>query len=146
MSQTTAHIFITAALLLALSLTLYLYGHHVVENQIIEGDGMMQMYHYYDLQLASWENAAGWFGLAAFSVFIGGAIFWERETRSIVEQASILRLDERWPGQMPRVDAPLPGAFTTKVHADENNVRRHQEASPSEEQYLTPLEKVIRGY
>lgn len=146
MSQTTAQTFITATLLLVLSMTLYLYGHHVVESQIAEVDGMVPMYHYYDMQLEMWEKAAGWVGLVAFSVFIGGMIFWEREKQPIAEPASILRLNERAPGQMVEVAAPLPVALITAVHLDESNVRRQVVESSSEDEYLTPLERVIRGY
>ena len=146
MSRTSVHTFITAAFLLVLSLILYLYGQSVVEREMIAGDGMVMMCGDYCAQLESWDKAAGWIGLVAVSVSIGGVIFWEREARPIMEQASILRPNERAPGRMIEVATPLQSAVITEVHTDESSVRRHEEGCPSQNDCLTPLERVIRGY
>lgn len=146
MSQTTANTFITAALLLLLSAILYLYGQHVVEREMMAGHGFAITCGLYGEQLDSWTKAAGWIGLVAVSVCIGGGMFWERETRPIMARASILRLNESAPGQMIEGAAPVASAIIANANFEDCRVRAHEEEQSSlEEQDLTPLERVIRG-
>lgn len=140
MSRTTAHTFITAALLLALSITFYLYGHHLAERQMPAAEGMFTLHQCFDGQFDSWEKAGSWLALVGISVSIGGVIFWAREMQPIVERASILTLDIRGPGPITSTAAPLMSVDVPQAVIDEDR------AAPDEDESLSPLERVIRGY
>jgi len=80
-------------------------------------------------------------GLLATSISIAGALLWDRETQPQENRASILGLDERAATrQMVREAAPQQKAFAANVHVGETGATAHEEES------LTPLERVIRGY
>jgi hypothetical protein len=98
------------------------------------------IYDAYDMNLETWQQVTGLTGLLAISVSVAGALLWERETRPQAKRASILGLNETAAGRMVRAAAPQRKAVAAKAHVDRTV------ASLPEEESLTPLERVIRGY
>jgi hypothetical protein len=139
-NKTVVRTYLAAVALLAVSLLIGLYGHYLFESQRFAEKGLFTVTDACFSPLDTWEQASGFIGLMAISVAIAGTMFWDREPDPIAEQSSILRLDERAPGQMMSVAAPLKRAVVVQAHVDESNARLHEEES------LTPLERVIRGY
>lgn len=141
MSKTTARTFIAAAVLLAACVAITLHRHHLIENRISAGEELFIMYDGgFDMQLDSWERLAGLTGLLAFSVTIAGALLWNRDLYQQVQRVSFLGLDERARRRIVRVAAPFRSPAIAAAHTNESN------AQSPEEENLTPLERVIRGY
>ena len=140
MNKSVAGTFIAAAVLVVVSLSINFYGQSIVESQRLAGEGQFTAYDVCGSQLDPWEQASGIFGLMAFSTSIAGAMFWYREQDPIAEQSSILMLGERTATGTVRMAAPPKDAAIAKAHVDQSHERRHEDES------LTPLERVIRGY
>jgi hypothetical protein len=142
MSKTTIGIFIVAAFLLVVSLAINILGRRIVESQLITAEGQ-QLYPRCDhcgTALDDWQQAASLMVLLAISVSIAGAMFWEKETRPVTGQASILKLNERRAEQSGTAAARRDSGVLAAIGIDESNTRL------SEDETLTPLERVIRGY
>jgi hypothetical protein len=135
--------FIAAAVLFAASVTTYVYGQQMVLSQrLAEEDAQVFAMTAcgFDPQLESWEKAAGLIGLLAASTFIAGGLLWDRETQSEAERLSILGINERRARRIARETAPCKCMVVEKTNSDVSATRLH------EDDYLTPLERVIRGY
>lgn len=145
MSKTTARTFILAAVLLAMCVMTYMYGHRSVENQLIAaGEALppfsMDDYYPYYMELKTWEQAAAVIGLLGVSLSVAGAIRWDREMSPELNQSSILGLNEQATKRIVRSAAPQNVVSIAAARLDESNARWREEES------LTPLERVIRGY
>ena len=145
MSKTTARTFLAAAVLLAVTAMIYIYGYRVIENQMAaarEAEPQLAMsdnYHMYFRELDKWERAAILTGLLAVAVSITGAILWEREMPSVAQQSSILGLNQQAAGRNVRRAAPQNVVAFMAPGPAESHTRLCEEDS------LTPLERVIRG-
>lgn len=140
MSKTTARTFIAAAVLLAACVAITLHEHRIVDDRISAGEEVFIMYDGFDMQLDSWQRLAGLTGLLAFSTTIAGAMLWNRELYPRAQRVSFLGLDERVGSPVVNVAAPFKGPAIAAAHTNESNSQSH------EEENLTPLERVIRGY
>jgi hypothetical protein len=141
MSKTTGLTFIAAVILLAVCVAATLHRHRIVEDRISAGEAQFLMYDGFDVQLDSWERLAGLTGLLAFGVTLAGALMWDRETSSQAQWVSVLGLEER--ARRRTFRAAVPRKITAAgavIRVDESLACLH------EEEYLTPLERVIRGY
>jgi hypothetical protein len=143
MKKPVALAFIAAAILFLTSVTTYVYGQQSVLRQRLaaEDSHLFTMTECdFDMQLDSWEQAAGLIGLVAASAFIAAGLLWGRETQSEAERLSILGINERRPRQIARETAPCKCMVVEKIKVKVSDAR------PREDDYLTPLERVIRGY
>ena len=142
MSKTTARTFIAAACLLVVSLLINTYGERIFEGQpaTVEGLPSYSIHDVCPAGVAPWERAAGLIALMAVSISIAGVMFWDREPQPMTEQASVLKLDGGATRRMARIATPLKSATTAPVYVNQSNARLHEDES------LTPLERVIRGY
>jgi hypothetical protein len=137
MSKTTARTFIAAFLLLAAAVLAGVYGSSRI---MTDEQSPFIIYDGYDESLVTWESLTQVAGLLAIAVSIAGALLWERETRPQVKQASILGLNETAASRMVRAAATQQTIVTAKAHTVEMSAAIYEEES------LTPLERVIRGY
>lgn len=142
MSKTTALTFNAAFLLLAASVMAYVYSLNLIESQmsVADRESPFIIYDGYHASLETWERVTQLSGLLAISLTIAGALLWDRETQPQAKQASILGLNEMSPGRMLRAAAPQQTIVAAKPHIDGTI------APAQEEESLTPLERVIRGY
>jgi hypothetical protein len=145
MTKTTARTFATAVVLLAASVTIELYGHYSVARQRIaagysSGYTLYDVYDRYQMELETWNQAAGLTGLLAIAVSLVGAMLWDREDPPKPAQGSILMLDGIAGRRAVRARAPLETGLAAELRVDESCRRTHDDES------LTPLERVIRGY
>jgi hypothetical protein len=140
MSKTTARTFIAAAVLLVACVATTLYRHHLAESRRYAGEEQFIMYDRFDTQLDSWERLSGLTGLLAFSVTVAGALLWDRDIYPRAQRGSILGLEGSTARRIVSVDAPLKNPAIAEAHTNESNAQSH------EDEYLTPLERVIRGY
>lgn len=142
MSKTTARTFIAATLLLAASLAINIYGQRIVESPMMTEEGL-PLYtscSHCSSERENWERAAALLGLLAISVSIAGAMFWDREAGPMTEQASLLRLDDSAARRTNRVAAPSKSVGIADARIIESTAHLREDES------LTPLERVIRGY
>jgi cbb3-type cytochrome oxidase subunit 3 len=137
MSKTTALTFTAAFLLLAACVMTSVYA---PRNSARYEQEAFIIYDGYDSSLETWERATQLTGLLAISLSIAGALLWNRETQPQAKQATILGLNEMSPGRMLRATAPQQTIVAAKPHID------GMIAPAQEEESLTPLERVIRGY
>jgi len=143
MTKTTALTFATAVVLLVAAVTFEFYGHYSVAKQrsaagdspgFIITDG-------HEMDLDAWEQAAGLTGLLAITVSLVGAMLWDREDPPKLARTSILMLDGAKAGPIVRATKPLKNrCATAELRVDESRRRIQDDES------LTPLERVIRGY
>lgn len=145
MSKTTARTFIAGAVLLAMCVMIYMYGHRSVENQLIAArealpQFSMDDYYPYYMELKTWEQAAAVIGLLGVSLSVAGAIKWDREMPPELKQSSIFGLNEQGARRIVRRAAPQNVVSIAAARIDESKKRLREEES------LTPLERVIRGY
>ncbi|MDT4897810.1 MAG: hypothetical protein QOH25_2887 [Acidobacteriota bacterium] len=142
MSKTTALTFAAAAVLLAASFAINIYGHHSIAAQrAAEREQEFTMYCYdCDTGLESWERTAVLTGILAIAVSFAGVLLWDRETQPEAKRSSILGLNEQMAGRIVRRVAPQSIVAGAAARIDESNARLREEES------LTPLERVIRGY
>jgi hypothetical protein len=138
MSKTTALTFTTAIILFVACMAISLHGQRIAEDRMYAGNEQFVIYDG-DMELNSWERAAGLTGLLAFSVTIAGAMLWSREIYPRAQRVSVLGLERREGRRIPRPTAHLNSATAAEIHLDESCARLH------EEENLTPLERVIRG-
>ena len=141
MSKTTALTFTAAFLLLAVCVMASVCSLSP-ESQMSAADREAQfiIYDGYNASLETWERLTQLTGLLAISVSIAGAMLWDGETQPQAKRASILGLDETAARRMVRAATPQGAAVAAKAHVDGIG------ASSREEENLTPLERVIRGY
>jgi hypothetical protein len=142
MSKTTACTFAAAVILLAASFAINDYGDYIIAAQRAAERGLSEFPVYYDdcnRGLNAWERASGLTGLLAISVSVAGALLWNRETQPETKRSSILGLNELTAGQIVRRVAQQNIVSIAATRIDESNAHLH------EEEYLTPLERVIRG-
>lgn len=138
MSKTTARTFAAAAFLLAAAFAISIYGSHSIAAQrAAERERGFAMYCYdCDLELDSWERASVLTGILAIAVSFAGVLLWDRETQPEAKRSSILGLNEQTARRIVRRVTPQNLVAGT----DESN------AHLREDEFLTPLERVIRGY
>lgn len=137
MSKTTARTFIAAFLLLAVAVLAGVYGSsHIMTDK----PSTFIIYDGYNESLVTWESLTQVTGLLAIAVSVAGALLWDRETRPQAKQSSILGLDETAAGRMLRATVPRQTLAAAKAQTGEMS------AAVDEEESLTPLERVIRGY
>jgi hypothetical protein len=141
MNKTIALTFTAAALLLAASFALNIYGHHAVESQraAFRLNGLPTYYDHYETRLDSWERASGLIGLLAVSVTAAGAMLWHKEMWPQAGRGSILGLC----GEAAKLTA---GTMVPRNNTVGGEWRGYRNSAIShEEAHLTPLERVIRG-
>jgi hypothetical protein len=138
MSKTTALTFTTAIILFAACMAISLHGQRIAENRMYAGNEQFAIYDG-DIDLNSWERAAGLTGLLAFSVTIAGAMLWSGEIYPRAQKVSVLGLERREGRRIIRPPAHLNSATAAEIHLGESCARLH------EEENLAPLERVIRG-
>ncbi len=139
MSKTTALTFTAAVVLFAACVAISLYGPRLAVNRIYGAEKQFVIYDA-DMGLDSWERVAMLTGLLGVSVTIAGALLWERETQPRAQRVSVLGLEERAGRRILRTAVPRKSLAAAEIHVDESPARLHEEES------LTPLERVIRGY
>lgn len=139
MSKTTTHTFTAAVVLFAACVAISVYGQRIAVDQIYAGDERFIMYDG-DMGLDSWERATILTGLLGVSVTFAGALLWNREIYPQAQRVSVLGLEERTEGRNFRTPLPLKCAAAAETNVDESSTCRH------EDENLTPLERVIRGY
>ncbi len=139
MSKTTALTFTAAVCLFAACVAISLYGHRLAVNRISEAGEQFIMYDG-DVGFDSWERAAVLTGLLGVSVTMAGALLWDRETQPRAQRVSVLGLEESAGRRIFRMAVPRKRMTAAEIGVDESYARLH------EEENLTPLERVIRGY
>ena len=142
MSKTTALTFIAAFLLLSVCVMAGIYGPGIIESRLHATDGLWPyaIYSDHDPSFKTLDQMVLLTGLLAVSLSIAGAMLWDRETQPQARQASILGLDETALATMVRPTATRRTIVAANVHVDGIS------APAQEEESLTPLERVIRGY
>jgi hypothetical protein len=140
MSKTTALTFTAAIVLFLACMAVSQYGDRVTENQMSTPDGQFAMYDSDDIGLKTHERLAGLIGLLSFSVAGAGALLWNREIYPRAQRASVLGLEVRTGRRIIRMAVPRKIVAAAKIHVEDSRARLHEDES------LTPLERVIRGY
>lgn len=139
MNKTIKLTFAAAALLMAMAMATHIFGYHSDAAQRA-AERMRRYCDHCETGLESWERASGLLGLLAVSVSIAGGILWDREMQPQALRRSVLGLDEIASRRAFRAAAPSKSVVAERVYVQGN--RTH----PMEEENLSPLERVIRGY
>jgi hypothetical protein len=140
MSKTTAHTFTAAVVLFLACMAISQYGDRLTENGMSTPDGQFVMYDAYDMGLKTHERVAGLIGLLSFSVAGAGALLWERDIYPRAQRASVLGLEGGAGRRIIRAAVPRKSMAAAKINVEDSGARLHEDES------LTPLERVIRGY
>jgi hypothetical protein len=141
MTKTTALTFVAAVILMIACVAISLHGQRLVQSRMYEENERFIIYDRYDMMLESWEKAAGLAGLLSISTLIAGAMLWGREMQPRAQQpGSVLGLDGRDGRRIVGSAASWKSAVIAEIRVDESCTRLH------EEENLTPLERLIRGY
>lgn len=138
MNKTIALTFTAAAVLLAASFAVNIYGDYVVESQRRDVPELRIYCDRCDTGLESWERAAGLIGLLSFSLTAAGAMLWHSEEQSMARQISVLGLEEKAARRIVRTPGTWNSVVALEIHVDGSRVPFR------EEEHLTPLERVIR--
>lgn len=121
-------VFAAAALMMAAAVALAMYGQAIFEAQLAaaeeaEGSARFVISECYDAQLGPWEKASLLCGLLSAALTAAGTMLWDAESRAAWHYVLL-----------PGPDAGAP-----------QRVAAHFQPARDDEG-LTPLERVIRGY